>query len=126
MFRSIRVILWGWSLELQNWLYPYDSDPEEDYYYKVKNDLTGEEHFIMDWIKSFDERIVGNLDNILWLKSEVHRLSDEVNFLQDENIGLTNALYEAENRLESKVDQIHPVIYNIQDKKLDDFTLGDK
>jgi len=126
MFRSIRVILWGWSLELQNWLYPYDSDPEEDYYYKVKNDLTGEEHFIMDWIKSFDERIVGNLDDILWLKSEVHRLSDEVKSLQDENIGLTNALYEAENRLESKIDQIHPVIYNIQDKKLDDFTLGDK
>jgi len=126
MFRSIRVILWGWSLELQNWLYPYDSDPEEDYYYRVKNDLTGEEHFIMDWIKSFDERIVGNLDDILWLKSEVHRLSDEVKSLQDENIGLTNALYEAENRLESKIDQIHPVIYNIQDKKLDDFTLGDK
>jgi hypothetical protein len=126
MFRSIRVILWGWSLELQNWLYPYDHDPEEDYYYRVKNDLTGEEHFIMDWVKSFDERIVGNLDDILWLKSEVHRLSDEVKSLQDENIGLTNALYEAENRLESKIDQIHPVIYNIQDKKLDDFTLGDK
>lgn len=117
MFRSIRVILWGWSLELQNWLYPYDSDPEEDYYYKVKNDLTGEEHFIMDWIKSFDERIVGNLDDILWLKSEVHRLSDEVKSLQDENIGLTNALYEAENRLESKIDQIHPVVYNIEESK---------
>jgi len=28
--------------------------------------------------------------------------------------------------MEAKIDNIHPVIYNIEDKKLDSFTLGDK
>ena len=33
--------------------------------------------------------------------------------LEEENIELTNALYELENRLESKIDNIHPVVYNL-------------
>lgn len=103
MFRKLRIYLWGLSLELQNWLYPYDSDPEEDYYYQVKDDSTGEQYFIMDWIKSFDQRIVGNLDDILWLKSEVFRLTEEVKTLQQENIGTTNALYELENSFDAKL-----------------------
>ena len=103
MLKKFRIYLWGLSVELQNWLYPYESNPEDDYYYKVKNDITGEPWFVMDWIKSFDERIVGNLDDILWLKSEVFRLSNEVKELQNENIETTNALLEAENRLESQI-----------------------
>jgi len=47
--------------------------------------------------------------------------------LEEENIELTNALYELENRLDSKIDNIHPVVYNFQDNaKLDNYTLGDK
>lgn len=95
--------MWGLSIELQNWLYPYEGNHEEDYYYKVKDDSSGEQYFIMDWIKSFDQRIVGNLDDILWLKSEVRRLTTEVKELQNENIETTNALLEAENRLESQI-----------------------
>jgi len=42
-------------------------------------------------------------------------LQERIEKLENENVGLTNALYECENRLESKIDNIHPIIYNIQE-----------
>ena len=54
MFKNLRIILWGIVSELEQKLYPYDN--EDDYYYKIKNDETGEKYMIMDWIKSFDEK----------------------------------------------------------------------
>jgi hypothetical protein len=39
--------------------------------------------------------------------------------LEEENIELTNCLYEVENRLQSQIDNIHPVTYNLQDYGLD-------
>lgn len=45
-------------------------------------------------------------------------LQQRVENLEDENVELTNALYECENRLEAKIDSIHPVIYNIHQKQL--------
>jgi predicted nuclease with TOPRIM domain len=38
----------------------------------------------------------------------------DVKRLEEENIELTNALYESENRLQSQIDNIHPVVYNLQ------------
>jgi hypothetical protein len=53
-------------------------------------------------------------------------MQERIEKLESENIELTNALYECENRLESKIDKIHPVIYNIGDNKsLENFTLGE-
>jgi hypothetical protein len=40
-------------------------------------------------------------------------LQERIEKLENENVGLTNALYECENRLESRIDNIHPIIYNI-------------
>jgi hypothetical protein len=34
--------------------------------------------------------------------------------LEAENIELTNCLYEVENRLNAKIDNIHPVVYNLK------------
>jgi hypothetical protein len=45
------------------------------------------------------------------------RLQSRIEVLENENTELTNALYEMENRLESKIDKIHPVVYNIKGKE---------
>jgi hypothetical protein len=34
--------------------------------------------------------------------------------LEEENIELTNCLYEVENRLQAQIDNIHPVTYNLK------------
>jgi hypothetical protein len=74
MFRYLRIILWKIVSELEQKLYPYECD--EDYYYEVKNDETGERYMIIDWIKSFDERIIRLQDEMLWVKSEIHSIND--------------------------------------------------
>ena len=39
--------------------------------------------------------------------------------LEEENIELTNCLYEIENRLQSQIDNIHPVVYNLKSNNWD-------
>ena len=39
--------------------------------------------------------------------------------LENENVELANCLYEVENRLQSQIDSIHPVVYNLKDYTLD-------
>ena len=34
--------------------------------------------------------------------------------LENENVALTNCLYEIENRLQAQIDNIHPVVYNLK------------
>jgi len=46
-------------------------------------------------------------------------LQDRIEKLELENTELTNALYESENRLQAQIDNIHPVVYNLQDFTLD-------
>lgn len=46
-------------------------------------------------------------------------LQDRIEKLELENIELTSALYECENRLQAQIDNIHPVVYNLQDFTLD-------
>lgn len=46
-------------------------------------------------------------------------LENEVNKLKKENVELTNTLYEVENRLQAKIDNIHPVTYNLSNYTLD-------
>ncbi len=56
------------------------------------------------------------------LSSRVEQLEEkyaallvDVKRLEEENIELTNALYEVENRLQSQIDKHHPPIYNFDD-----------
>lgn len=46
-------------------------------------------------------------------------LKDRIKKLEEENTELTNALYEVENRLQAKIDNIHPVMYNLKNYTLD-------
>ena len=39
--------------------------------------------------------------------------------LEEENIELTNCLYEVENRLQAKIDNIHPVTYTLHNYGLE-------
>ena len=49
----------------------------------------------------------GLLDRITDLEARVLKL-------EGENVELTNCLYEVENRLNAKIDNIHPVVYNLK------------
>lgn len=87
--------------------------------------------------KYFIDRLTGSeyniADLIILLSNQIEELDEkyksllvDIKRLEEENIELTNSLYEIENRLESKIDNIHPVVYNLnEDKNLSNFTLGD-
>lgn len=48
------------------------------------------------------------------LAKEVVRLEERITTLEGENVETTNCLYEIENRLQSQIDKIHPVVYNLK------------
>ena len=61
-------------------------------------------NFVKDYdVEDIDESL---LDRIFDLESRVLKL-------ETENVELTNCLYEVENRLQSQIDNIHPVTYNL-------------
>ena len=47
----------------------------------------------------------------------ISELESRVDELEMENIEMTNALYELENRLQARIDRIQPVVYNITNKE---------
>jgi hypothetical protein len=53
------------------------------------------------------------------LLNRIANLEARVLKLEAENVELTNCLYEVENRLQAKIDNIHPVTYNLQNYGLD-------
>jgi hypothetical protein len=53
------------------------------------------------------------------LYEKLIELDVRVRILEQENVELTNCLYEVENRLQSQIDKIHPVTYNLNNYSLD-------
>lgn len=72
MIRRIRILLWNIVSNLESVLYPYESEDNQDYYYTVKNDDTGEEYMIIEWIKSFDERINKLQEDMMYVRNELN------------------------------------------------------
>jgi len=73
---------------------------------------------MFNWIKDvlikyevFDD------DESLFYK--ICELENRLEKLEEENVNLTNALYESETRLQAQIDNIHPVVYNLKDYSLD-------
>ena len=70
------------------------------------------------WIDNFlhpykiNETNMNNADIYTQLIARIEKL-------ENENIELTNCLYEVENRLQSQIDSIHPVTYNLNNYSLD-------
>ena len=59
-------------------------------------------------------------EGVLAFANKVIELQNRIDALE---IELSNNLYEIENRLEAKIDKIHPVVYNLNKKSLDDYRL---
>ena len=53
------------------------------------------------------------------LLDKITNLELRVLKLEAENVELTNCLYEVENRLQAKIDNIHPVTYNLNNYGLE-------
>jgi hypothetical protein len=53
------------------------------------------------------------------LLNRITDLEARVLKLEMDNVELTNCLYEVENRLQAKIDNIHPVTYNLTNYTLD-------
>lgn len=71
---------------------------------------------IINFLKSFfqpSEKIDFDDENMFVIADKILELQDRVEKLELENIELTNSLYECENRLEAKINNIDPVVYNL-------------
>jgi len=53
------------------------------------------------------------------LLGKIVALEEKIKKLEKENVELTNCLYEVENRLNAKIDNIHPVTYTLHNYGLD-------
>jgi predicted nucleic acid-binding Zn-ribbon protein len=65
-------------------------------------------------VKDYD---LGDLNESLL--DRITDLEERITKLETENVELTNCLYEVENRLQAKIDNIHPVTYNLNNYGLD-------
>ncbi len=77
MLKNIRILLWQIVSELEQHLYPYEKEDNNDYYYTVKNDETGETYMIIEWIKSFDERIQRLQDEMLYVRNVIRDIKND-------------------------------------------------
>jgi len=62
---------------------------------------------------------VENMDEDDSLLDKITDLEARVLKLEEENVELTNCLYEVENRLQAQIDNIHPVVYNLKSNNWD-------
>ena len=88
-----------------------DYEKPENYEFLV-TDTNGDKHSFVGLCASLAKEVVE-------LKEKYSALLLDVTRLEEENVELTNCLYEVENRLQAKIDNIHPVTYNLQDYTLD-------
>jgi hypothetical protein len=77
MIRKIRIFIWYIISNLEHFLYSFNCEDRDDYYYTVKNDETGENYMIIEWIKSFDERIIRLQDEMVWVKYKILEIEKE-------------------------------------------------
>lgn len=83
--------------------------------YQISNDfilmdeITGDKYSVVDLIVDLNERIKS-------LEEKYSGALMDIKRLEEENVELTNSLYEVENTLQAQIDSIHPVVYNIENK----------
>ena len=77
MIKNIRILLWQIVSDWEQRLYPYEKEDANDYYYTVKNDETGENYMIIEWIKSFDERIIRLQDEMMYVQSQLRNMKND-------------------------------------------------
>lgn len=77
---------------------------------KIIDFIVGPEKEIKYIITCNDE----NRDKQISLLELISNLEARIEYLEKENVSLTNELYEVENRLQSQLDKINPHTYNLQ------------
>jgi predicted nucleic acid-binding Zn-ribbon protein len=73
-------------------------------------------NFFNNWFSKFFEEYDLEQPNETLLDRIVD-LEERILKLETENVELTNCLYEIENRLQAKIDNIHPITYNLNSFK---------
>ena len=53
------------------------------------------------------------------LLDRISELESRILKLEIENVELNNCLYEFENRIQTQIDNIHPVVYNLKNTNCD-------
>ena len=76
MIKRLRILLWQIVSDWEHRLYPYEKEDAGDYYYTVKNDDTGENYMVIEWIKSFDDRIQRLQDEMLYVQTEIREIKN--------------------------------------------------
>jgi hypothetical protein len=90
-----------------NWFNRFVKDYEKPETYELLvTDTNGDKHSLAGLCALLAKEVVE-------LKEKYSALLLDVTRLEEENIELTNCLYEVENRLQSQIDNIHPVTYNL-------------
>ena len=81
-------------------------------YELLVTDTNGDKHSLAGLCASLAKEVVK-------LSSSTLKLQERITKLEGENIELTNCLYEVENRLQAKIDNIHPVTYTLNNYGLE-------
>jgi predicted nucleic acid-binding Zn-ribbon protein len=76
-------------------------------YELLVTDTNGDKHSLAGLCASLAKEVVK-------LSSFTLKLQERITKLEAENVEMTNCLYAVENRLQAKIDNIHPVTYNIK------------
>lgn len=76
----------------------------------LKDEITGDKYSVVDLIVDLNERVKS-------LEEKYSGALVDIKRLEEENVELTNSLYEVENTLQAQIDSIHPVVYNIENKE---------
>ena len=77
----------------------------------LKDEITGDKYSVVDLIVDLNDRVKA-------LEEKYSGALVDIKRLEEENVELTNSLYEVENTLQAQIDSIHPVVYNIENKEV--------
>ena len=93
-------------MKIFNWFNRFVEDYEKpETYDLLVTDTNGDKHSLAGLCAS--------------LAKEVVRLEERITTLEAENVETTNCLYEVENRLQARIDNIRPMNYNLNNYGLE-------
>ena len=90
-----------------------------DKYKLIAYDEHDNEHCLVGLCSSLAKEVVRLEERITTLEQKYEGALIDIKLLEEENIETTNCLYEIENRLQAKIDNIHPVTYNLNNYGLE-------
>ena len=103
-----------------NWFNRFVEDYEKpETYDLLVTDTNGDKHSLAGLCASLAKEVVRLEERITVLEEKYKGALIDIKHLEEENISTSNVLYELENRLQSQIDNIHPVTYNLNSKNWD-------